>query len=422
MSLPARTAPAAVAETPFWNISDTFATSVAVAEEKRPIAESAIPDVRGMLERNPRYSELNFEINKAYVVMAEMFQDIFDPGHVMSPSWYGFAPFASRQAGSSIGMAESLTNTLEGGHDSPSHSIEWEQELQREFPDEGEREAASQTLSLLGPAPEAGPHPPGLGDVAHLGVAANRLRKILAKTPGTARERLLKVARTTRDMLEDGNRRIVSEIGVAGQDYLTFRQGRQPSPEEVLENFTVASTEKNPEQARRVYDMMESVVKGDGPLKTDWDKEFPVESFDRTNFLVAGFAAYEAARLETDPGLKTRWIDQAGALIAFREQFDIVQGAFEGEVREGEVDRKELMQMVTPWVEVPTNHFKWTFRKYAADNLPPADDNKWTPRAAEYNWSDFKTRWGAILNFFDRVSADPTTLWPMPSPNPDDPL
>ena len=223
-------------------------------------------------------------------------------------------------------------------------------------------------------------------------------------------------------MLEDGNRRIVSEIGVAGQDYLTFRQGRQPSPQEVLEQFTVASTEKNPEQARRVYDMMETVVKGDGPLKTDWDKEFPADSFDRTNFLVAGFAAYEAARLETDPRLKSRWIDQAGALIAFREQFDIVQGAFQGDVREGEVDRKELMQMVTPWVDVPTNRFKWTFRKYAADNLPPADDNKWTPRAAEYNWSDFETRWGAILNFFDRVNADPTTLWPMPSPDPDDPL
>ena len=421
-TLPARSGSLAVAQAPSWNISDSFATSIQVGQESRPSGESSIPDVRGMLARHPRYSELNLEINKVYVVMAEMFQDIFDPEHQMSPSWYGFAPFASRQAGGSIRMAESLIKTLELGHDSPSHSIEWEQELQREFPDEGEREAASQTLSLLGPTPEEGPHAQGIGDVVHLGIAANRLRKILAKTSGTARERLLTVARTTRNMLEDGNRRIVSEIGVAGQDYLTFRQARQPSPQEVLEQFTVASTEKNPEQARRVYDLMETVVKGDGPLKTDWDKEFPADSFDRTNFLVAGFAAYEAARLETDPRLKSRWIDQAGALIAFREQFDIVQGAFQGDVREGEVDRKELMQMVTPWVDVPTNRFKWTFRKYAADNLPPADDSKWTPRAAEYNWSDFETRWGAILNFFDRVNADPTTLWPMPSPNPDDPL
>lgn len=399
---------------------DTFQLSEADSGPSVPLRE--IPDVRGMLARKPRYSELNLEINKAYVVIADMFQDIFDPNRDYSPSWYGFAPFASRQAGGGIKQAEDLTAFLEGGNDAPSHTLEWEEQLVREFPDPDRREAASQTLSLLGPAPEDGPHLEGIGDIVHLGIAANRLRKILWKTPGSARERLAKVARTTRNMLEDGNRRIVSEIGVAGQDYLIYRQGKNPTPAQVLNEFTVAGTEQNSAQAREVYQMVESVVNGDGPLKTDWDKDFPKDSFDRTNFLVAGFAAYEAARLETEPKMKNRWIDQAGALIAFREQFDIVQTAFDDGQSPDEVSRRELMEMITPWVNVPTRNFKWTFRHFASDHLPPNDDSRFTPRASEYNWADFGTRWKAILNFFDRVNADPKTLWPMPSPHPNDPL
>ena len=119
--------------------------------------------------------------------------------------------------------------------------------------------------------------------------------------------------------------------------------------------------------------------------------------------------------------LKNRWIEQAGVLMAFREQRDTVQGAFE-EPRDDEVSRPELMKLVTPWVEVPTRRDTWSFKEYAAEHLPPADDSLWTPRASEYSWGDFSTRWGGILDFFQDVFDRPESIWPMPSPDPKVPI
>ena len=104
-----------------------------------------------MLAKNPRYSELNYEINKVYVKMAGLFQDIYDPQHQSSASWYGFAPYASRQAGKSIKLAEKLTAALDRSGIQPLQEPEVEQELQREFPDPEEREMASYALSMMGP-------------------------------------------------------------------------------------------------------------------------------------------------------------------------------------------------------------------------------------------------------------------------------
>lgn len=393
-----------------------------VADLRAEPAEE-IPDVRGMLAKNPRYSELNFEINKAYVKMATLFQDIYDPQHKGSASWYGFAPYASRQAGKSIKLSEKLTAALERSGIQPLQDPEVEQELQREFPDPEEREMASYALSMMGPNQNPDePHLTGLGDVRHLTIAAKRLLAIVRKDSGPLVERVARVSRTVRNMLEDGNRAIITEIGVAGQDYLHFREGREPSPQEVLEQFTVDGTPRNPGQAKEIYAKMEQAVRSGGPLPTEWNDDFPPDRYDRSNFLVAAFAAYEAARLETDPAMKNRWAQQAGIVMAYREQHDIVQAAFEDKPGADEVSRQEVMQMVTPWVEVPTHRETWTFKRYAADNLPPADDSSWTPRASEYSWGDFSTRWGGILNFFNQVFAAPDSIWPMPSPDPGDPL
>lgn len=404
--------------------ANSVANDFAVLQFPEPEGkESEIPDVRGMLAREPRFSELNFEINKAYVKMAELFQDIYDPERALSPSWYGFAPYASRQAGKSIQLAERLTAALEGSGIQPSHAAEVEEELQREFPDPQEREMASYALSMLGPNPSKDePALSGLGDVRHLAIAAHRLLSVVRKDTGPMPERVARVSRTIRNMLEDGNRAIVSEIGIAGQDYLHFRAGRQPSPQEVLESFSVEGSPRDPEQAKAVFAKMEQIVGSGEPLVTEWNDIFPPEEYNRSHFLVAAFAAYEAARLEPDRKLKNRWIEQAGIVMAFREQHDIVQGAFEDGGRTDEVSRRELMQLVTPWVDVPTRSRTWTFKRYASDNLPPADDNVWTPRASEYSWGDFPTRWGGILNFFQSVFADPASIWPMPSPDPNEPL
>jgi len=413
---------------------DTFSSGAAEFQDPRALlrklfsseqsSPDPIPDVRGMLAENHRFAKLNLEINKAYVGMARQFQDIYDPDRNLSPSWYAFAPFASRQAGDSIRLAEGLTERLASESDLDfQHSPAQQAALEQEFPDPAERERAALILALQGPAPRPNEDAPEglIGDVRHLAVAAHRLKNLMTGQSGTVRERFARVTRTARNMLEAGNLAIVAEIGVAGQDYLTFRQGREPNPEQVLEQFTVEGTPASPSQARKAFEEVKKHVLSGGPLRTDWEAGFSPEEFDRSNFLVAAFAAYEAARLEPKVEMKNRWIEQAGVLMAYREQKDTVQPAFDA-TGSNEVSRKALMKMGTPWITVPTHNQSWSFRHYAEENLPPGDDSSWTPRAAEYNWGDFPTRWDAILNFFETVFEDPGTAWPMPNPDPREPL
>lgn len=379
---------------------------------------SEIPDVRAMLARNPRWSKLNLEINKAYIALAEQVQDIYDPERELHPSWYGFAPYASRQAGGTIKRAEQLTALLERGEPMPPASPAMEQDLALAEQRPDVLEVSRFLLHLYGVKETVAL---GAGAIAHLVIAANRLTSLMLGQTGSLTQRLARVARTVRDMLEDGNRRIVAEIGVAGQDYLTFRQGRTPTPDQVLEQFHVDSAPPNPAQARAVFDRVSDIVRGGGPLLLDWGSEFP-DPFPRGQFLVAAFACYEAARLESDPAMKNRWLDQAGILLAYREQHDTVHDAFNERGLPGEVSRRDVMRMSTPWVGVPTHDSAWSFRRFANRNLPARDDNPFTPRASEYNWSDFSTRWLAINDFFNQVFQNPSTLWPMPSPDPADPL
>jgi hypothetical protein len=367
-----------------------------------------------MLARKPRWSQLNLEINKAYIALAEQIQDIYDPERELHPSWYGFAPYASRQAGGTIKRAEQLTALLERGEQMPPANPEMEQDLALSDQQPDLLEVSRFLLHLYGVKETVSL---GAGAIAHLVIAANRLRSLLVGQKGSLTQRLARVARTVRDMLEDGNRRIVAEIGVAGQDYLNFRRGRVPTPDQVLEEFHVDSAPPDPAQARAVYHRVSEIVRGHGPLVLDWGAEFP-DPFPRGQFLVAAFACYEAARLESDPDMKNRWLDQAGILLAYREQHDTVQGAFEDNGLKSEVSRRDVMKMSTPWVGVPTRALRWSFRRYANAQLPPQDHNPFTPRASEYSWSDFPTRWAAINDFFAQVFQNPSTLWPMPGPDP----
>lgn len=391
----------------------------AVTPTHGEVVAQPVPDVRGMLARNLRHSQLNLEINKVYVAMAGQFQDIYDADRKLSPSWYGFAPYASRQAGATIRRAETLTALLERGENIPSTGHHLEAELAFSDPDPSGLELNRFLLNLFG---SDNPQLLGLSGPLYLTVAANRLRKLMASAEGPLSKKLATVARTVRDMLEDGNRRIVAEIGVAGQDYLEFRRSQgAPTPAQVLREFRVDGAPHNPAQAEQVFGLVRDSVLGGGPLVLDWETPFP-EPFPRAQFLVAAFAAYEAARLESDPALKNRWVEQAGILLAFREQRDTVQAAFADSGKAGEVSRQATMEMSTPWISVPTRDRDWSFRNYAGRSLPPADANPFTPRASEYNWADFSTRWGGILDFFGGVFENPAGLWPMPSPHPSDPL
>ncbi|MCA9797336.1 MAG: hypothetical protein KC910_36245, partial [Candidatus Eremiobacteraeota bacterium] len=80
-------------------------------------AQPEIPDVRGILARGLRYEELNQQITASYSQFARLLQSGYDPGYpgqvTTSPSWFGFGPWASRQAGLGMVMAGRAVHLLE---------------------------------------------------------------------------------------------------------------------------------------------------------------------------------------------------------------------------------------------------------------------------------------------------------------------
>lgn len=356
-----------------------FCPSPAAPLLLRPRRSPEVPDIRAMLAQGLRHSELNLGINTAYVKMAGLFQDIYDLPRQGMPSWYAFAPFASREAGSGMRRAEAVIKLLE----------------QNEGPN-----SPTELLSAL--FPHSRNQPQGVVEV----VAGARMTRLIAGLSGTPKERFLQVARSALNMLEAGNLAIVSEIGVAGQDFLQWRGGREqpPTPVEVLAEFAEES-----QQAGRMYAFMEQAVLGGGDLPTDFSGPFPSSRFDRKNLLAAGFAAYEAARLESDPAVKARWVQQAGIALAYREQHDVVAQAFEN-TPPGEIDRMEMFRILTPFVQVPHRGGIWSYQETLGR------------RVLDKNWAVFDDRWGGILHFFGQVFENPGVLWPMPHPHPDHPL
>lgn len=357
-------------------LPDSFQPSWVEEPTIRPRFTPSVPDVRGMLAQGLRYSDLNLGINTAYVSMARQFQDIYDLPHQGMPSWYAFAPFASREAGKGMRRAELALRLLENGEGPGS---------------------AAELVDQLFDCSEA--RPDGMVEV----VTAARLTRLMAGLEGSPRERLTQVARSVLNLLEAGNLAIVSEIGVAGQDYLEWRNTRTetPSPPEVLSQFAW-----EPEQSQAMFSFMRQAVEGGGELPIDFEKPFPEPAFDRKHLLPACFAAYEAARTESDPEIKKRWIQQAGIALAFREQHDVVAQAFEN-TPPGEIDRMEVFHILTPFVQVPHRGGTWSYQEMLGT------------RVLDKNWAEFPDRWEGILNFFDDVFAEPTVLWPMPDPHPD---
>ncbi|MGE0495760.1 MAG: hypothetical protein AB7S38_41530 [Vulcanimicrobiota bacterium] len=386
----------------------------------RPVfTQPEIPDVRGILARGLRYEELNQQITASYSQFSHLLQSEYDPGYpsqiTTSPSWFGFGPWASRQAGLGMVMAGRAERLLEGwaASDNPDERLRAQAaelaggaELNGVV-DETQRICGLLLLGLTD----------GALDPRTIFVSSQRLLALTKTAPGANfTERLLAVARTARNTLEDGNRKIFEELGVSAQDFCHFRRRFGPglTAEDVLDGFSL-STPSSPDQARTIYAGLMPAVEGDGPLPTHFDQ---FTGLDHRNFLVVGYALYQKAGSVDDLRLRNRLVEMAGILMAYREQHDIAQAAFTpGEVKPGEVDRAALFAALTPGVAVPLPDWGWSYAGFAK-HLPARDHNPLTPRVTEYNWADFDDRWPGILDFFGGVFERPDLVWPMPPSDP----
>jgi len=240
-----------------------------------------------------------------------------------------------------------------------------------------------------------------------LAISAGRMVNIITR-PDT---NLLTFTRTLGNMLEDGNRRIFGDIGVACQHYLELRRDQPDArPEEVARHFSPDALALTAYQDGLNFAQQ-------GELPTDFG---PLYGLNTAPLLASGFALYQRATQEKDCELRDRLIQHAGNLLAYHEQAVVAVPAFlPGQILAGETDRGAVMEVLTPQVDVKTRDWTWSIHGCDLEDL---DDFFCTPPSTERNWAFFADRWEPILDYFGRCAANPNSLWPMPNPDPAQPV
>ena len=365
--------------------------------------------------------ELNRAINRTYVGLAGQIQKALDPSFgqtsAVAPSWYAMAIYASRGAGRGMLSAEQALNLI-GASKQPLQAVrrafpdvpeaDWERYSPgNDVPSEENSQATAFLLALhLGQQDR--PQRINL-DPRALAISAGRLAWLLIQ-PGVT---LGGVVGTLLNMLEDGNRRIFHDIGVAGQRFLELRRDHpQISPEQMLGHFT-----DQPQLADQAYQDGLAWAHGTRPLPTDFGTLY---SFPSQHLLAAAMGLYQKASQAGERGLRDRIIAHADNLMAYHEQATVAVPAFlPGQVLVGETDRARVMQILTPQVDVKTRHWSWEYSRFPMEDL---DGSAWTPPCCERNWARFEDRWPPILDYFERCYQQPESLWPMPCPDPAQPV
>lgn len=378
----------------------------------------ALPDAAGIAASPLAFEDLNTEITAAYCAIAWHAQAVVSPGwdggaSGTIPTWFGVAPYASREVGRAliaagaalsglepldhVGLRSLLPDLADGIADDVAIALD-------AFDDEA-RIVAALVLRLGAPG-----NLRALLDPRVLSITTARVLRLVRDAPDAAlTDRLERVVRTVRNLLTEGNRRIFGDIGPAAVAWLAWRPP-DPSPEQVLAELRLGPDD-DADAIARVYDRVRLAAER-GVVPTRFDAETAGASL-----LVPAFALYEGAR--RDPARRDRLIATANVLCAWQEQHNSVQPAFTPpRARPDEVDRRALFGALTATVQLPVPRRGWRFAPWADDHLERRDMNPLTPRVCEYNWADFEDRWRAILGAFDDVYTHPDDVWPPPPGDP----
>lgn len=290
--------------------TDTFELSGAPLQlmPKFGIPRQSIPDAEAVAQNPDLHGvELNRAINRTYVGLAGQLQRVLDPefaeGSKASPSWYAMAIYASRGAGKGMLAAEQALSVVEG-----QRSL---REIFPAVPEEDWQRVAPLLEDSRGPAKDCakflvayflaqqeGPTRLTL-DPRVLAISAGRMVDIITR-PDTS---VATFTRTLKNMLEDGNRRIFQDIGVACQNYLELRRD-QPgvTPEAVAQRFS-----QDPLALSAYQDGLGFAASAQ-ELPTDFA---PLYGLNTAPLLASGFALYERAAGEKNPEMRDRLIQHA---------------------------------------------------------------------------------------------------------------
>lgn len=403
------------------NLNGETALPEPVAPPPHPPAASgalAIPDVSGFLARAKADglgpAELNRGATNSYEALAPLFQDIVEPGFAgiasgasqPYPNWFALAAHFSNETGAAL------------------KATELGQSLAPQPPTKGSRAttfALKAMVQLLGGVPKeaaavlaamAAVNIKGYLNVKTLWVTAQRLHQIYRRTPGgSPLERVRFLSKICGELLADVNQRELSEMGIAGQQYLVFRRSHPgATPEQVCQQFVLSGSTPAAAQALYGYALQHS----QDPVPPSNFSAFAPTAAQGGNLLVAAFALYETAGQTNNRARKNGLIATANNLITVREERDVVAPAYWKLGPPQLTNRAALAELLTPGLRVMFGPLEWTFARYAK-GLKEIQGNPASSAAAERNWAMFNDRLPAVLNAFDAVYQHPNTAWDLPN-------
>mmetsp|Transcript_11695 Transcript_11695/g.31505 ORF Transcript_11695/g.31505 Transcript_11695/m.31505 type:complete len:428 (+) Transcript_11695:59-1342(+) len=254
----------------------------------------------------------------------------------------------------------------------------------------------------------------------------------------------LSFTRTAKRLLEHGNRHICEHIAGASEQYFEWRQriaGRSEAvqPSTVLAEFQLkplnfeadgvpaSVTKTNSSLATRIYTAATTDLRN-----ANQDQRPMLASHRCVDILVAAFACWESAGLifsrEGASERHKRWMEFGNNMVVYCEQAEAAAPAFRPrgaapQTRKsvhdkepvlpalpGEVSRHDITALLTPFVRLPFRQgVVWTMDSYAKSVLPNA----------VLNWGRFGDRYLPILNSLRLAyRTGPSALWPLPHPDP----
>lgn len=223
-------------------------------------------------------------------------------------------------------------------------------------------------------------------------MSIRRMKVLLGLASGeTTNRRAEDVLRNTVEMLGTGNQAVYADIGPAFEAFLAW-QAENPgaSGPDMIEAVPFDGDKR---LALELFEL----------AKTATDIPYPIRKFAESAplregriLLLTSAALYRHASLEPAQGAKRATIRSANALLALREQRDLLQPAFDNEH-----GGREIFETLTPMLRVHFGRVVWNYSTFQHNPLVG-------------NWGLFDDRWPAIMDAFENLYQQHNAAWSLP--------
>lgn len=392
-----------------------WGTQALVAPQPRPPGSTVADYLTVARSLGYDHLEINARINADYVVFATKIQQLVDRefavGHPtrLSPNWFAIGFHVSLAVGRMLAGVKVGLGML---HD----PVKWREASPRDILVElGLPPRIAWMHPVFSTALRIAHVPPQIGSILfgalrlHYGALWNpatliasvvRLSRLLEAAHGSIEDRARSVLEVAFAVLGEGNQAIYADIAGGVETYLSWRAARPiTTAQNVVDEFTIGTSE--PSYSRNLYEL--ALARPDIASTSHVSADENTLLHRGHDLLVASFALYERARVELDRERATTLVETANALLALREQRDLLQPDFDVDRPEltGGGDGRQLFRAITPLLQVHFGSLTWNYSAFRFAILG--------------NWANFADRWPAIMAAFETLYASPRSAWEFPN-------